>query len=63
MLDVLISYRDSFFYLPFGTDVVLCAVQWPLFAWTGSAGMLSMLAGERAKSSPGYRKLYDLFML
>ena len=63
VLDLFVTYKDAFFHLPFGVDVMLCAVQYPLFAWNGSNWLLKTLAGEKAHTSPGYRNLYDLFML
>jgi len=59
--------KDLFFYVPFGIDVLLCAIQWPMFMNAGSAGMLDMLfqgdSKDKIHSSPGYVKLFDLFML
>jgi len=63
MLETLVAYKDAFFYVPFGVDVLLCLVQWPMFAYCGPDWLLKTLAGEKAHSSPGYVQLYDLFML
>ena len=63
MLDSIAAYNDIFFYVPFGVDVLLCLIQWPMFAFKSPAWLLQTLAGDKAAMSPGYLKLYDLFML
>ena len=62
-LSSIIAYKDVFFYVPFGVDILLCLVQWPMFAYNGPAWLLTTLCGEKAHTSPGYLKLYDLFVL
>jgi hypothetical protein len=60
---IVFAKKDAFFYVPFGVDVLLCLIQWPLFVYKGPAWLLQTLAGDKAHASPGYLKLYDLFML
>jgi len=63
MFDSIPTYKNVFFYVPFGVDVLLCLVQWPLFAYNGPAWLLRSLCGDATHASGGYLQLYDLFML